>query len=221
MIALYKDGDTNDVCNYRPISILPILSKIVERHVHEHLFEYLTAHNLIYKHQSGIRKQHSTESALAFMIDTLLFNLDKNRINGMVSVDFKKAFDMVNHTILLSKLKIYRLDKDSLYWFESYLNDRTQLVSFKGNLSTVDSITSGVPQGSILGPLLFFMFINDLPLHTSTQTDIFADDTSLLASSDVSKIEDLNEILCREVSNVNKWAKSNHLPLNGPKQERF
>ena len=86
---------------------------------------------------------------------------------------------MVNHTILLSKLKIYRLDKDSLYWFESYLNDRTQLVSYKGNLSTVDTITSGVPQGSILGPLLFLMFINDLPLHTSTQTDIFADDTSL------------------------------------------
>ena len=135
----------------------------------------------------------------------------------MVSVDFKKAFDMVNHTILLSKLKIYRLDKDSLYWFESYLNDRTQLVSFKGNLSTVDTITSGVPQGSILGPLLFLMFINDLPLHTSTQTDIFADDTSLLASSDVSKIEELNETLCREVSNVNEWAKSNHLPLNGCK----
>lgn len=116
----------DDVNNYRPISVLPVLSKIIERHVHDHLSEYLIVHDLIYKNQSGFRKQYSTETALAYIVDTLRFNLDKNHINGMVLVDYKKAFDMVDHVTLLSKLR-----------FKSYINNRIQLVSFKGQTSTV------------------------------------------------------------------------------------
>ena len=148
--ALHKAGNMDDVNNYRPISVLPVLSKIIERHVHDHLSEYLNVHDLIYKNQSGFRKQYSTETALAYIVDTLLFNLDKNHINGMVLIDYKKAFD---HVTLLSKLEAYKLDRGTLLWFKSYLTDRTQLVSFKGQTSTVRPITAGVPQGSILGTL--------------------------------------------------------------------
>lgn len=127
----------DDVNNYRPISVLPVLSKIIERHVHDHLSEYLNVHDLIYKNQSGFRKQYSTETALAYIVDTLRFNLDKNHINGMVLVDYKKAFDMVDHVTLLSKLKANKLDRSTLLWFKSYINNRIQLVSFKGQTSTV------------------------------------------------------------------------------------
>ena len=211
--ALHKAGDMDDVTN-RPISVLPVLSKIIERHVHDHLSEYLNVHDLIYKNQSGFRKQYSTETALAYIVDTLLSNLDKNHVNGMVLVDYKKAFDMVDHVTLLSKLEVYKLDRNALLWFESYLTDRAQLVSFKGETSTVRSITAGVPQGSILGPLLFVLFINDLPLHVHTQLDMFADDTTLLASSDCANVEELKNTLSSEVSNVNEWATNNKLPLN-------
>lgn len=127
----------DDVNNYRPISVLPVLSKIIERHVHDHLSEYLNVHDLIYKNQSGFRKQYSTETALAYIVDTLRFNLDKNHINGMVLVDYKKAFDMVDHVTLLSKLKADKLYRSTLLWFKSYINNRIQLVSFKGQTSTV------------------------------------------------------------------------------------
>lgn len=127
----------DDVNNYRPISVLPVLSKIIERHVHDHLSEYLNVHDLIYKNQSGFRKQYSTETALAYIVDTLRFNLDKNHINGMVLVDYKKAFDMVDHVTLLSKLKANKLDRNTLLWFKSYINNRIQLVLFKGQTSTV------------------------------------------------------------------------------------
>ena len=183
------------------ISVLPVLSKIIERHVHDHLSEYLNVHDLIYKNQSGFRKQYSTETALAYIVDTLLFNLDKNHINGMVIlIDYKKAFDMVDHVTLLSKLEGYKLDMGTLLWFKSYLTDRTQLVSFKGQTSTVRPITAVVPQGSILGPLLFVLFINDLPLNVHTRIDMFADDTTLLASSDYLNIEELKNTLSRKVS---------------------
>jgi len=154
------------------------------------------------------------EMALAYIVDTLLFNLDKNHINGMVLVDYKKAFDMVDHGTLLCKLEAYKLDRNALLWFESYLTDRTQLVSFKVETSTMRSITAGVPQGSILGPLLFLLFINDLPLHVHTQLDMFADDTTLPTSSDCANVEELKNTLSSEVSNVNEWATNNKLPLN-------
>ncbi|KAL9986017.1 hypothetical protein ACROYT_G000070 [Oculina patagonica] len=116
--------------------------------------------------------------------------------------------------MLLSKLEAYKLDSNALLWFSSYLTDRTQLVSFKGETSTVRSITAGVPQGSILGPLLFVLFINDLPLHVHTRLDMFADDTTLLASSDCANVEELKNTLSSKVSNVHEWATNNKLPLN-------
>ena len=155
---LFKSGDREDLNNYRPISVLPILSKTLERHVHIHLYEYLLHNNLLYARQSGFRKNHGTETALIKIVDDLLFNLDKNRLSGMVFIDYRKAFDMVDHTILISKLRAYGLEDRTADWFSSYLDGRQQFVSHSDANSEVAAIPHGVPQGSILGPLLFVVF---------------------------------------------------------------
>ena len=165
--------------------------------------------------QSGFRKNHSTETALIRIIDELLFSLDKNRVSGMVLVDYYKAFDMVDHALLLQKLNAYGLHNISLEWFRSYLTNRRQLVSLAGKESDMATIVHGVPQGSILGPLLF---INDLPLHVSTsQVDLYADDTTLTASVDIKSMPILEESLNSSVSDVVAWASENKLPLNESK----
>ena len=203
--ALHKAGELLDVNNYRPISVLPVLSKVIERHVHNCLSNYLSDNNLIYSNQSGFRKKFSTETALTHIVDSLLFNLDKNHVTGMGMVDYKKAFDMVDHSTLLKNLEEYGLEPNALSRFRSYLTDRKQLVTFKGQSSTARTVTTGEPQGSVLGPLLFVIFINDLPLYINMQVDLFADDTTHLASADYTCIDELKEKLSHEVSNVDDW----------------
>ena len=109
--------------DYRPISVLPILSKTLERHVHIHVYEYLLRNNLLYACQSGFRRHHGTDTALIKIVDDLLFNLDRNYVSGMVLIDYRKAFDMVDHQILMSKLRAYGLEDDTADWFSSYLDD--------------------------------------------------------------------------------------------------
>ena len=124
---LFKSGDRDDLNNYRPISVLPILSKLLERHVHTNLYAYLSDNNLLYACQSGFRRHHGTDTALIKLVDELLLNLDKNRVSGLVLIDYCKAFDMVDHQILMSKLNAYGMCKNSARWFRSYLSGRQQL----------------------------------------------------------------------------------------------
>ena len=138
---LLKGGDADDVSNYRPISVLPILSKVIERHVHDSLYTYLS----IYQLQSGFRKRHSRETALIKIVDDLLFNLDNDRVSGLVLIDYCKAFDMVDHLILLQKLEAYGVAGISLTWFRSYLSNRHQFVSIAGTNSDDVSKKHGVP----------------------------------------------------------------------------
>ena len=120
---IFKRGDPTDVSNYRPISVLPTLSKIAERHVRNAVYSFLSENYSIYLRQSGFRLKHSTETALIKIIDDLIFNLDNERVSGMVLVDYRKAFDMIDHTLLLKKLEVYGLNRDSLQWFTSYLKE--------------------------------------------------------------------------------------------------
>ena len=184
--------------------------------MHDSLYSYLTENNLIYPRQSGFRKNHSTDTALIQIIDELLFNLDKNRVNGMVLADYCKAFDMVDHGLLL--LKVYGVAGETMKWFQSYLADRHQLPYLGGCVSDMALMKQGVPQGSILGPLFFTVFINDLPLHvSSSEIDLYADDTTITSSADCGSMGKLQESLNTSVSEVFNWALANRLPLNEKK----
>ena len=141
---------------------------------------------------ASARKSRSCELAVTDLIDHLLNNMDNRVLNGLLLVDLKKAFDLVNHSILLSKLQIYGCSSSTVQWFTSYLSDRSQCTYFKGTLSDPLPVSIGVPQGSILGPLFFLLFINDPPLFLpqNTTPTMFADDTSITQSS--SNIHELN-----------------------------
>ena len=213
---LYKNGPHEDVNNYRPISILPVLSKVLEKHVHDCLSAYLNNHNLLHKTQSGFRPQHSCETALVHMIDSWLNAMDSGKMVGVVLVDFKKAFDLVDHQILLSKLKLYGINDEALMWFNTYLEHRQQQVSVNDNKSDFETVTCGVPQGSILGPLLFLLFINDLPLYVNNvSADLYADDTTLY---DIQTSMDLIEQnLQLGLNQLHVWCKNNGMVLNSTK----
>ena len=147
VIPIFKAGDKEDPGNYRPISILPTLSKIIEKHIAKQCINYLEQFSLLHREQSGFRKSHSCHTALIKLTDTLYKELDNGNLTGIVFIDFKKAFDLVNHDILLNKLQLYNFDKYTIKWFKSYLNDRSQKVQFQTNISNAYAIKSGVPQG--------------------------------------------------------------------------
>ena len=214
---LFKGGALSDPSNYRPISVLPVLSKIIELHMYNSLYAFLTEQNLIYSRQSGFRKHHSTETALIKIVDELFFNLDRNKVSGLVLVDYAKAFNMVDHELLLKKLEVYGVKNQELNWCQSYLSDRKQVVCLDGNKSSVAFMRHGVPQGSILGPLFFILFINDLPLHVSGTIDLYADDTTISASADVNNIPSLQSSLKTSFGEIQQWAMANKLPLNESK----
>ena len=161
---IFKSGDRRQCANYRPISILPAVSKVFEKEVFRQVYGYLTENCMLSKFQSGCRPKHCMVTALIQMCDEWLENMDNGKMNGVVFLDIKKAFDSINHGILLNKMKkCFGISSIELKWFESYLFNREQQCSINEQLSSKKTITCGVPQGSILGPLLFLLYINNLP----------------------------------------------------------
>ena len=216
---LFKEGSLLDRSNFRPISVLAIVSKILEPHVHSNLYDFLTCHDLLTDSQFGFRCFRSCELALVNLTDTLLANIDQGLLSSLLLIDLKKAFDLVDHTTLLSKLKLYGCSESSLKWFWSYLTNRSQKTTFKGSMSDPLPMSVGVPQGSILGPLFFLIFINDLPFYLSSVSNVsltmFADDTTILTTgSSVQLVErNLNQL----AAEVSAWANINRMALNATK----
>ena len=212
IVPIHKGGPMDNPTNYRPISLLPQFGKLFEKIIEIRLSKFLNKHNLITKEQYGFRKQYSTELAITDIQNALLKNLDENKLTCTVFLDLAKAFDSVNHEILLAKLERYGIRGTPLLLLKSYLSDRQHLTKYRDVESSKKIINIGVPQGSILGPLLFLLFINDLPKTTVFDVRLFADDTFLSLKGNDYKVLIKNANI--ELKKVSGWLSANRLTLN-------
>jgi Reverse transcriptase (RNA-dependent DNA polymerase) len=210
---IYKSGPHNLVSNFRPISILPSVSKLYEKAMHKRLNDYLTSKKVLLINQYGFREKHSSYMAILDLYDKISKACENNLVTVGIFIDLQKAFDSLDHSILLSKLEFYGIRGIVLKWFTSYLKDRSQYVVYNKVCSSLKPITYGVPQGSILGPMLFILFINDIANCSHLLYPIlFADDTNLLLS-DV----DCNSLIAKlnpELIKLSSWFCANKLTLN-------
>ena len=214
--SLFKSGCPENLNNYRPISSLPILNLIFEKLLYTRLLNFLESTNFFSQSQYGFRKGKQTIDAINELLNKVYDAYNKKKYLGAVFVDLSKAFDTVDHNILIKKLRHYGIRGTQLNLFQSYLNNRNQYVSFNGTKSTTLPISLGVPQGSVLGPLLFLIYINDLPNSLSSLNPVlFADDTTLYYSH--SNAYSLSEIINNDLKKLKDWLDANLLTLNAKK----
>jgi endonuclease/exonuclease/phosphatase family metal-dependent hydrolase len=217
ILPLYKKNENYLFDNYRPVSLLPSLSKILETIMHNQLYNYFDKSNLFYDSQYGFRRRHSTELAAIEIVDRLVTQMDKNEIPINIYLDLSKAFDTLDHNILISKLQFYGLGGSSLQLLKDYITNRKQYVVFGRYESELKTISTGVPQGSILGPLLFIIYLNDIVTSTKIfKPIIYADDTALSATlNTLGNIDqNLESQINNELEKINIWLKVNKLSLN-------
>ena len=213
VLPIYKGGNSEDVTNYRPISLLPIPGKILEKIIHAQFMTYLEHHKLINNLQHGFRPNHSINGAINALVDDLLHFQNQKDVSLAVFVDFKKAFDTVDHKILLEKLNLYGIDTNTASMMSSYLTNRYQQTVCNGITSSLKPLTCGVPQGSIMGPLFFVLYINDITnVITCSEAILYADDTVLYTHAKT--INDAERIIQRDLTELDNWCIHNKLTIN-------
>ena len=210
VIPLYKSDDSMLFNNYRPVSVLCVVSKIFEMIMYNRVTTFL---EILHGNQYGFRKKSSTHVALLTFVDKVIQAIENGEYTLGVFLDFSKAFDTVDHKILLDKLDHYGIRGCALFWFRIYLSHRFQYVTYSGSQSSQQLIKCGVPQGSILGPLLFLVYINDLCIVCKiTEPVLFADDTNLFSSG--SNASSLQDGVNNDLAIIAEWLKVNKLSLN-------
>ena len=220
VVPIFKAGDSSALTNYRPISVLTFFTKVFEKIVYNKLFNFISDNNILYDHQYGFRNGRSTQQAIITLVDRITKSQDIGDIVITLLIDLKKAFDTIDHRILLRKLYSYGIRGTMFKWIESYLTGRSQYVIFDGKVSETRSIKCGVPQGSILGPLLFILSVNDMCNVSPILFKIlYADDTCVLISGN--HLNNLIKMLNIELISLNNWFKANKLSLNTKKSFFF
>ena len=211
---LFKKGDKTDPANYRPISLTCILCKTMEHIIASNLYKHLNLNNILYDLQHGFREKRSCETQLIQLVEDLARNLISGKQSDLILLDFSKAFDKVNHLKLLYKLQVHGVQGKTLGWIESFLIGRTQCVVLDGDTSTELPVSSGVPQGSVLGPILFLLYINDLPDNIQSNVRLFADDTAVHLA--VQGQED-TDIIQNDLNILQEWEKAWDMEFNPSK----
>ena len=213
VVPIHKEGSRTEVSNYRPISLLSTFSKIYEKIMHNRVLQYFDKNSLLFEQQYGFRPGRSCEHALLNAQNLILNSLTKKEVSLLLLLDFSKAFDMVDHNILLRKLEHYGIRGKVLDWFKSYLSNRAQFVTIDGIDSGINRIKYGVPQGSILGPLLFIIYINDIPnICKNAKFILYADDANIVVSG--TSVEEILKAAENLTKMLTKWVGFNGLALN-------
>ena len=218
VIPIYKKGDVSLLSNYRPISLLPTLSKIFERVIYNQLYNYFVDNSLLTEYQFGFRVKHSTELATIRLLDYINKEMDKKHTPVNIYLDLSKAFDTINFEVLLYKMIYYGVVGTPFKLIQNYLINRKQYVKYKTYESNLKSVNTGVPQGSILGPLLLSIYINDLVTVSNKLNYImYADDTTLYFNVEDFPKDDLCNCVTNELNKIHLWLQNNKLSLNAEK----
>ena len=209
---LYKKEAKTKPKNYRPISLLPLISKVIEKAIHNQTQNFLDTNRILYRYQSGFRKHYSTDTCLSYLTDKVSTGFEKGLLTVMVLINLQKVFDTIDHGIPLDKVNCLGFSNSTVAWFNSYLIHRSFIVNVGKEYSSPGKLSCGILQGSILGPLLFLLYVNDIPQTVNSESLLYADDTCLIYKGKDTKT--IEEQLNRDFNSLCKWFIDNKLSIH-------